>query len=351
MIDLLWNICNLIYIYICCLAHNALAFIGATRRKSSIAPMTRRRSISRGSNSAPQPVDEPVIMARRGTKTLSRPPSGKRSSLSNRSRPPTGSAMRSNRPTTYSSNPPKHPTSSSSSSVSSSSLNKHEKSKTTSKAKVKSKEAEQDIDVPLWDGTYLGDGKDNIVVCVRIRPFQGSSSTYDWQTSSTSICEAKGASRPMGFEAVWTPKTQNREVFKTAVAPLVHQVLSGFNATFFCYGQTGSGKTHTIYGSPSDPGVCPLTIHSLFNEVKANPETLFLIRVSYMEIYNEEVHDLLSKKKEKLNIREAPNGFQVAELTETVVTQASEVFECIRKGNINRSVGQSYKSRPPPHPP
>ena len=71
-------------------------------------------------------------------------------------------------------------------------------------------------------------------------------------------------------------------------------MIAGYNSTIFAYGQTGSGKTHTMLGSESDPGLARQAVDHIFTTIEESPHRQFLLNVSYMEIYNEGVYDLLS---------------------------------------------------------
>ena len=146
------------------------------------------------------------------------------------------------------------------------------------------------------------------------------------------------------------------------------QILSGFNGTIFAYGQTGSGKTHTIHGTPQEKGtpsllfepagfftmlfvlgIVPRVINYLFDHIKQQSDQLFLVRVSFWEIYNEELNDLLVPKSRSgrssngkdLLIREVKGQFKVMRATEKTVKSPEEVLELIEQGNTNRSVGVS----------
>ena len=80
--------------------------------------------------------------------------------------------------------------------------------------------------------------------------------------------------------------------------PIIESVIKGYNGTIFAYGQTGTGKTFTMEGidNPKEKrGIIPRSFESIFGLIKATYNTNFLIRVSYLEIYNEEIRDLLSK--------------------------------------------------------
>ena len=70
---------------------------------------------------------------------------------------------------------------------------------------------------------------------------------------------------------------------------------AGYNSTIFAYGQTGSGKTHTMLGSESDPGLARQAVDHIFSTIEESPQRMYLLSVSYMEIYNEGVFDLLSE--------------------------------------------------------
>ena len=93
----------------------------------------------------------------------------------------------------------------------------------------------------------------------------------------------------------------------------IHLILSkGFHATIFAYGQTGSGKTYTMLGTPQSPGILPCAVRDIFNFTKNDPEHEYKIWVSYLEIYNESINDLLVPGSQNLKIKDDPRtGVQV----------------------------------------
>lgn len=86
-------------------------------------------------------------------------------------------------------------------------------------------------------------------------------------------------------------------IFNQTAKPILESVMQGFNGTIFAYGQTGTGKTFTMEGidSPELKGIIPRSIEWIFNSIKSNSDQNFLVRVSFIEIYNEEAIDLLNK--------------------------------------------------------
>ena len=96
-------------------------------------------------------------------------------------------------------------------------------------------------------------------------------------------------------------------VYEKAVEPIVESVLDGYNGTIFAYGQTSSGKTHTMLGedieSEEHRGIIPRMVKGIFAKISAAPEDIeFSMRVSFIEIYNEKIKDLLDPKKVNLKI-------------------------------------------------
>ena len=132
---------------------------------------------------------------------------------------------------------------------------------------------------------------------------------------------------------------------------------SGFNATVLAYGQTGSGKTWTMgsgytFGlSEEDHGIIPRVIKLIFDEVeKRKSRVEFIIKCSFLEIYNEELNDLLDgnalamsgEKNNKINIREEKNGsISVYGLREEKVENAEELASCLDKGSNFRTTSQT----------
>ena len=93
------------------------------------------------------------------------------------------------------------------------------------------------------------------------------------------------------------------DVYKSVVTPLIKQVLEGYNCTVFAYGQTGTGKTYTMEGLgeirgawENDPntGIIPRALSDLFDGLRTSDATEYSVRVSFLELYNEELFDLLS---------------------------------------------------------
>ena len=118
--------------------------------------------------------------------------------------------------------------------------------------------------------------------------------------------------------------------------------MRGYNGTVFVYGQTSSGKTHTMSGSPSQPGLIPLAVQHIFRYIEQATDKRFLLRMSYLEVYNEEVNDLLDPSKKNLNVRQrADKSFFAEDLTETIVRNVDDVMALIARGERNRQVGSS----------
>lgn len=107
------------------------------------------------------------------------------------------------------------------------------------------------------------------------------------------------------------------------------------------YGQTSSGKTHIMMGSESDPGILPLAVSEIFSEIHKPSNREFLVRVSYLEIYNEKINCLLDKSRSDLKIEEKGNGeFSIA-CAESIISEEEQVYQLIEIGNQNRCVGET----------
>lgn len=123
---------------------------------------------------------------------------------------------------------------------------------------------------------------------------------------------------------------------------IVEKSLQGYNGTIFAYGQTGTGKTYTMAGSQKKPelrGIIPNTFNHIFSQIStATEEKSFLVTVTYLEIYNEDVRDLLSSNPNaKLEVRERPEvGIYVKGLMGFTVNSIESITELMNRGNNNR---------------
>ncbi|XP_050949277.1 kinesin-like protein KIF16B [Labeo rohita] len=138
------------------------------------------------------------------------------------------------------------------------------------------------------------------------------------------------------------------KVFKDLGTDVLKAAFEGYNACIFAYGQTGSGKSHTMMGIPGDVGLIPRICEGLFSRISGmtrRDEASFRTEVSYLEIYNERVRDLLRRKMAKtynLRVREHPKeGPYVEDLSKHLVQNFSDVEELMEAGNINRTTAST----------
>ena len=136
-----------------------------------------------------------------------------------------------------------------------------------------------------------------VSVMLRIRPRNAKEQEGDdcWSWSDDAIVEVgPSGNKRYAYDRCFAPGVGNREVYECCGKPVVAGALRGVNGTIFTYGQTGSGKTHSILGVPSDPGILQRTVADIFAAVDERPDSNWTVRVSYMEVYNEEINDLLA---------------------------------------------------------
>ncbi|KAM8843346.1 kinesin-like protein KIF16B isoform 2-T2 [Synchiropus picturatus] len=138
------------------------------------------------------------------------------------------------------------------------------------------------------------------------------------------------------------------KVFRDLGSDVLKAAFEGYNACVFAYGQTGSGKSYTMMGSPGDAGLIPRICEGLFSRITEATrwdEASFRTEVSYLEIYNENVRDLLRRKSSQtynLRVREHPkDGPYVEDLSKHLVQNYSDVEELMEAGNINRTTAST----------
>ncbi|XXH06095.1 hypothetical protein Hte_012540 [Hypoxylon texense] len=144
------------------------------------------------------------------------------------------------------------------------------------------------------------------------------------------------------FDRIFDENTSQTEVYEATTKNLLDSVLDGYNATVFAYGATGCGKTHTITGTSQMPGIIFLTMQELFEKInERSDEKHTELTLSYLEIYNETIRDLLvpGGSKQGLMLREDSNqAVTVAGLTSHHPKDVQEVMDMIVRGNEYRTV-------------
>eukprot|EP00759_Apiculatamorpha_spiralis_P049380 PhF_6_TR44239/c1_g1_i3/m.68027/K11498/CENPE; centromeric protein E len=182
----------------------------------------------------------------------------------------------------------------------------------------------------------------NIVVMVRVRPLPPSENCWKIDSRMTSLEDDE--SHSFEFDRVLGPDTTNQDVFNIAGDRFVESVLGGINGTLFMYGQTASGKTHTMFGEDDEPGLTPLIIFKIFDSIQqqSSPQRQFQVFISYFEIYNEEINDLLNLSKKNLPIRQNKDGsFSVGDLTVEPVQSPQVANRLLHDGANNKKMGFS----------
>jgi len=171
--------------------------------------------------------------------------------------------------------------------------------------------------------------------------------------------EPEGIPRSFVFDVVYGEDSKQQSVYDECAFTLVESVLEGYNGTMFAYGQTGCGKTHTMMGptsalDPASPdedarGIIPRAVRHIFGFIEASEKGIkFLVRCSYLEIYNENILDLLCGRsnQENLQIKEDPNkGIFVKDLTTVIVKSVPDLEKMLFAGMKNRKTGETAMNK------
>ena len=152
------------------------------------------------------------------------------------------------------------------------------------------------------------------------------------------------------FDSIFDMDSLQEDVYNITAKQAVQSVLEGYNSTIFCYGQTGTGKTYTMEGftyESKNPnrGIIQRTIQDIFNyiEMTSNENTKFIIRASFLQIYNENISDLLKPDKKNLQIREdKKKGIYVDLLSEWAVRTPVDLYALLKKGGNLRATSSTY---------
>jgi len=206
----------------------------------------------------------------------------------------------------------------------------------------------------------LKQGQNNILVAVRSRPLNQRElhiSNFDTirvlddkiiclldpslQFDTNDVLRGnRSKEKQYAFDYVFGQETTNPEVFEKTTKFLIPGILDGFNATVFAYGATGAGKTHTMLGHDKVPGLMSLTMNELFTCIQRHSENKeLLVKVSYLEVYNETLRDLLSAEANIADLREDPGkGAILAGATEVITTDANEILSLLKIGNKKRTM-------------
>lgn len=186
---------------------------------------------------------------------------------------------------------------------------------------------------------------DCIQVSVRVRPTLKNEmeEKIGWEWKDNTLTFRNCLQSAYSFDHLFPPESSNSDIFASVVQKIVYKSMQGFHGTVFTYGQTSSGKTFTMSGSQSQPGVIPLSIHYCFESIhKRFTDREFLIRVAYLEVYNEQVKDLLNTELSQIKIQhDVKLGTVLTGVKEQVVLNAQQVIALLKAGEAHRHVGNT----------
>ena len=148
----------------------------------------------------------------------------------------------------------------------------------------------------------------------------------------------------LSLDHVIKTSSTNKEIFEELFKPNIHHILNGINMTVFAYGQTSTGKTYTMQGElPDNAGIIPLTLKEIFEQIKKDKDIIdSQIGISFIEIYNESINDLLDNSKVNLDLRETANKEVIVNnLTEIKIKNHEQAFNLLMKGNESKIVAST----------
>ncbi|XP_010314743.2 kinesin-like protein KIN-12B [Solanum lycopersicum] len=206
------------------------------------------------------------------------------------------------------------------------------------------------------ENLVAGSSDSGVKVIVRMRPPTKDEEEGEVVVQKISNDSLSIAGHTFTFDSIADTQSTQVDIFQHVGAPVVENCLAGFNSSVFAYGQTGSGKTYTIWGPANalleenltidQQGLAPRVFQRLFERIEeeqikhADKQLMYQCRCSFLEIYNEQITDLLDPSQKNLQIREdVRTGVYVENLTEECVSSMKDVTKLLMKGVSNRRTG------------
>lgn len=143
------------------------------------------------------------------------------------------------------------------------------------------------------------------------------------------------------IDKVYSTEAKTPIIFDDVVKNLISSTIQGMNATIFAYGQTASGKTFTVRGTETCPGLIPLSLNEIFKEISKVRDRKFKVSVSFLELYNETIHDLLVEDSDKLEIKENMHGVFVKGLSSFEVNNPEQSLQFLREGDTRKKMAET----------
>lgn len=194
--------------------------------------------------------------------------------------------------------------------------------------------------------------EENMFVSVRLRPLNEKEKTREdeecWkvlpQFNSIALKQKDGGISKRDtftYDHIYGTESKTQDIYDEMVDPIVSSVVDGVHGTVFAYGQTSCGKTYTMQGHGTTPGILQMAVLGIFEKIESCPDREFLFRVSYIEIYNEVVRDLLDPSCSVLKIRESRSRGVFVEAAERIVTDFSDITAALKFGDKQRHVEET----------
>ncbi|CAG9332355.1 unnamed protein product [Blepharisma stoltei] len=186
---------------------------------------------------------------------------------------------------------------------------------------------------------------ENIKVAVRIRPFLSNENPMlaAWEVTSNTSIKSKKGDKQFSFDRLYGMNSTTQRIFDEIGEQVIWKAMDGYSGCIICYGQTTSGKTFTMCGNKqSNPGIIPLSIHNIFGYIEETPEREYLLRCSYVEIYNECINDLLNPSNVNLQVLEDRNrGTVIVNVTEEVCKTSDQVYSFLKIGDGHKRIAST----------
>eukprot|EP01083_Nonionella_stella_P069985 186951_1 len=197
--------------------------------------------------------------------------------------------------------------------------------------------------------------KNKISVAIRLRPLN-SAEIRDgmkpiWSVrNTTTLKQIRGTISSYNFEYVCpgiANKSEGRTLalYNTMTKRIVQSSCKGINGCIFAYGQTSSGKTYTMLGTDGDPGITLLALSDIFHWIRNDPTRKYALFISYIEIHNEVINDLLNAENKNLRIVDTPaQGPVIKNCTESAVKTPHDVIQLLLTGEKLRKVSETHSN-------